>query len=134
MLRTKYRMQRVAAILMMFILSVHTVGQLGVVLWFQLNQRAIATRYCENRQRPALHCNGKCYLAKQLKKAGNDCSPEKKTSNGNELLCYIIPGQMQISAVAFLQACARYAHHQYCPMEGVTIAVFQPPPAHAIIA
>ncbi|MGI4832409.1 MAG: hypothetical protein ACRYFK_03010 [Janthinobacterium lividum] len=34
---------------------------------FALNQTAITTRYCVNKVRPALHCNGKCYFAKKLK-------------------------------------------------------------------
>lgn len=34
---------------------------------FALNRTAIAARYCVNKVRPALHCDGKCYFAKQLK-------------------------------------------------------------------
>jgi hypothetical protein len=52
----------------------------GWELWYQLNQQQIAKAYCENNARPAMHCNGKCYLAKQLKKiakADNDLSHKK---------------------------------------------------------
>ena len=35
---------------------------------FTLNQAAITARYCVNKARPSLHCDGKCYFAKQLKK------------------------------------------------------------------
>lgn len=37
-------------------------------LYFYQNQREIAAKRCENRSRPQLKCNGKCQLAKQLKK------------------------------------------------------------------
>lgn len=36
---------------------------------YELNKAEITARYCENKNRPELHCNGQCYLAKQLKKA-----------------------------------------------------------------
>ena len=35
------------------------------------NKEYIASVLCENRDKPALACNGKCYLEKQLKKANN---------------------------------------------------------------
>jgi uncharacterized protein YlzI (FlbEa/FlbD family) len=36
---------------------------------FYLNQKEIAAIECENKDRPEMNCNGKCYLAKQLEKA-----------------------------------------------------------------
>lgn len=35
------------------------------VLHYQWN-RAAYLRYCENRNKPELHCNGKCYLEKKI--------------------------------------------------------------------
>lgn len=36
---------------------------------FELNQQYIASTLCENRDKPEMHCNGKCYLTKKLKQA-----------------------------------------------------------------
>lgn len=36
-------------------------------VWFYNNQVELAAKYCVNKKKPMLHCNGKCYLAKQLK-------------------------------------------------------------------
>jgi hypothetical protein len=56
-----------------FLLIVLLLSKLGYSLtWqvhYELNKAEIAARYCENKNRPELHCNGQCYLAKQLKKA-----------------------------------------------------------------
>jgi hypothetical protein len=41
---------------------------LGWELWYKLDQTRIAKEKCENKDKPAMKCNGKCYLAKQLKK------------------------------------------------------------------
>lgn len=38
-------------------------------MWFQLNQEYVATELCENKEKEELHCEGKCYLKKQLEKA-----------------------------------------------------------------
>lgn len=43
--------------------------QLSVGYDFLINQEEIAQSYCENRDVPILRCNGKCYLAKLLKKS-----------------------------------------------------------------
>lgn len=37
----------------------------------------ITQKLCVNKNKPQLHCNGKCYLSKQLKKAAEN---EKKQS------------------------------------------------------
>lgn len=58
---------------------------MGVVVWFKANQDYIAKEFCENKDKPEMHCNGKCYLKKQLKKVddatqGNQQqSQDKKT-------------------------------------------------------
>lgn len=38
-----------------------------------------------------MHCNGKCYLKKQMKKAEDKSSKSSETKNGKqELVCYIL--------------------------------------------
>ena len=41
---------------------------LGWEVWYKIDQTRIAQEKCENKDKPAMKCNGKCYLAKQLKK------------------------------------------------------------------
>ncbi|QRR00061.1 hypothetical protein [Dyadobacter sandarakinus] len=45
-----------------------TFSQWGTIAYYQLNKEYIARVLCENRDKPQLHCNGHCYLAKKLKK------------------------------------------------------------------
>ncbi len=40
--------------------------ELGWEIYFVVNQDRIAAEKCVNREKPALKCNGKCYLARQL--------------------------------------------------------------------
>ncbi|WP_461065041.1 hypothetical protein [Spirosoma horti] len=44
-----------------------TVSQWGIIAHYQLNKAYIARVLCQNRDKPQLHCDGQCYLAKQLK-------------------------------------------------------------------
>lgn len=51
----------------------------GVVfqVHFYWNQKEITRLECENKDRPEMKCNGKCYLAKQLEKAENELQQKK---------------------------------------------------------
>lgn len=51
---------------------------------FQVYQKEIAIIECENKDRPEMHCNGKCYLAKQLKKIDDDLAKKKEEKNKTE--------------------------------------------------
>ncbi len=51
-----------------------------LVVDFAMNQATITARFCVNKTRPALHCDGKCYFAKQLKK-----QEERESKSANPL-------------------------------------------------
>ena len=53
------------------------IARLGWEIWFKVNQEQIIAEKCENKAIPMLHCNGKCYLSKQLEKL------EQKEQNHN---------------------------------------------------
>ena len=44
---------------------------------FYLNQQEITAMECENKNRPEMHCNGKCFLAKKLKLADEQLQTKK---------------------------------------------------------
>ena len=54
----------------------------GIIIFagFKLNQEYIASVLCENRDKPALQCKGKCYMTKKIKQA-----EEKEKSQGNDI-------------------------------------------------
>ncbi|WP_448698615.1 hypothetical protein ACFGVR_17345 [Mucilaginibacter sp. AW1-3] len=57
-----------AILLIVFTLSANF-STLFVFAGFEINKTAIASTLCENRSRPWMHCNGKCYLLKKIKQA-----------------------------------------------------------------
>jgi hypothetical protein len=52
----------------MLILPYQSVMKVGLFFWYQCNKESITNKYCENKSKPQLHCNGKCHLKKQLSK------------------------------------------------------------------
>lgn len=48
-----------------------------VLLHFLANRAYIVEHFCENKGKPQLHCDGKCYLHKQLKNA----EPSERDAN-----------------------------------------------------
>lgn len=65
-----------------FLLTVLLSKTIYSVFWqvnFHLNQKEIVRMECENKNRPELHCNGKCYLAKQLQKAEDQLDEKRKS-------------------------------------------------------
>ena|SRR2546428_2304212 len=70
--------------LISFLLIFATLSNGFTKLWvqagFEANRDYIAKYLCENRNKPSLHCNGKCYLMKKLKQADS-----QKQEKNNEL-------------------------------------------------
>lgn len=64
--------KRHIAFLMLFIISFKVLIVPFVYLDFELRKEYIVNNLCENRFTPQLHCNGKCYLAKQLQKVARE--------------------------------------------------------------
>jgi hypothetical protein len=54
--------------LLILLVLLQTFSREVLVVDYTLNQASITARFCVNRTRPQLHCDGKCYFAKQLKK------------------------------------------------------------------
>jgi len=49
-------------------------------IFYSLNYDFICKNFCENRAKPALKCNGKCFLKKELKKTAKEEKEKKAVS------------------------------------------------------
>jgi hypothetical protein len=70
--------RRIIALTLLLALLSSILSKLFVYAEFKSNQATIAATLCENRDRPELNCQGKCYLMKKLKAAEDK---EKKQEN-----------------------------------------------------
>ena len=60
------RVKFIAVSLFMFLLLTQTFSKWLMVAEYSMNKEYIAKNLCENRNKPALHCNGKCQLMKKM--------------------------------------------------------------------
>jgi hypothetical protein len=60
---------RAIAILLLFSSVSVNLSGLFVFAGFEMNESYIAKELCINKNKPALHCNGKCYLMNKLRQA-----------------------------------------------------------------
>ncbi|WP_370899407.1 hypothetical protein [Chryseobacterium gossypii] len=71
------------------------------VIDYVANYDYIVETLCINKSNPELHCNGKCYLSKELAKTDDPGSSPLKGKNGPQkvLDIYILPGIIKIDAL-----------------------------------
>ena len=62
-----YRLKKFVTILLLTTIFLQTFSSFVVQADYFFNKSFIAKVLCINREKPKMHCNGKCYLAKQLK-------------------------------------------------------------------
>ena len=105
-------------------------GKSALVLNYQINKKSIAATRCENRDKPEMRCDGKCYLSKQLKQAEEKESPVPNFNQLKELSPFITS---EIEFTLFnseLIALFDIPFHQVdSPIEACPGSVFQPPEA-----
>lgn len=66
------------------LLLIGFIGEIGrrsfTVLLYEINKTSITKQYCENKNRPQMHCNGRCFLRKQLLKLNDTTKIEAPAS------------------------------------------------------
>ncbi|MCC3160667.1 hypothetical protein LJ737_25740 [Hymenobacter sp. 15J16-1T3B] len=106
-------MRQAIAVLLLCSLSVHCAGRLGIVASWWLQRDYVARVLCINRDKPQLHCNGKCHLRKELKAAD---AREAKQQPGNHkqafqdivLACPAPAALLPAAPAWFAEAAPRY--------------------------
>jgi len=61
-------MSKVIAIFVFIGVLFQSFSKVLIIADYYLNEDYIARNFCENKDKPQLHCNGKCYLKKELNK------------------------------------------------------------------
>ena len=62
-------MQRFLAGFLCLLIMLQTFSRELQVLDYQAHKEQVTRLFCVNKDKPQLHCNGKCHLAKELRKA-----------------------------------------------------------------
>jgi hypothetical protein len=62
-------LKRIAVVLLIVSLIGSNFSRFFIYAGFELNHKYIAENLCINRDKPWLHCNGKCYFMRKIKEA-----------------------------------------------------------------
>ena len=73
------------ALLLLALISVKTLLVPVVYLDFEMRKDFIIQNLCENRFKPQMNCNGKCYLAKKLHKIAEDNATKETQKQGDSM-------------------------------------------------
>jgi len=74
---------RFTAIFLIVALVAVNFSRFFIYAGFELNKKYIATTLCENRDKPWLHCNGKCFFMKKIRQAQQDEKSNEQQSQKN---------------------------------------------------
>jgi len=119
-------LKRITAYLLIVSLVSANFSRLFIYAGFELNRGYIAATLCENRDKPQLHCNGKCYFMKKIKQAEQKENADSRASQKN------------LFQEAFYQQPAKFKFHsvllsvtqipnQRVHLPEQTRSIFQPP-------
>lgn len=80
-------MRQLIALFILAAFLAQTFSRTFIVADYYMNTTSFA-KNCENRQKPKMHCNGKCQMLKKLKQEDNkdQQNPDRKLENKNEVL------------------------------------------------
>ena len=73
-------------IALLFLMLMKTASMPLVLIDFAINQDFIARTFCENKAKPAMHCNGKCYMKKKLAQSSDNSEAPASHNNSRTLL------------------------------------------------
>lgn len=96
-----------------------------LVLNYEMNKNSIAEKYCVNKNKPQIHCQGKCHLVKQMKEEDEKESLPQSRTEKYEVQLFL---ESEEYSIAFLPASLRL-FTSYKEKKTITqvFSVFHPP-------
>lgn len=120
--------RRVISLFLLLAVVSANFSRLFVYAGFGINQKYIASNLCENRSKPWMHCNGRCYLMKKIKQAEEkEKSDERQTQKSLFQESYfVVSSEIKFYAQLLQVVVTPYRSNFQTPNFGV---IFRPPQA-----
>jgi hypothetical protein len=104
-----------------------TFSKCFIFLDYQLNKDFIAANLCENRDKPAMKCAGKCYLCKRLKKEDKKDQETPGRRLDNKLQSIPFRLGFELYQPDFTINIVKYPYFQEFVRNYFIISIFHPP-------
>jgi len=107
-----------------------TFNRVLIIAQYYANQEYIAKNICENRDKPKMHCNGKCHLKKQLAKEEKEQSPSPRSQKSEEVVT-LFSSHNLYTIIEHVNIATRKSYFTYNDMRTAFFlsSVFHPPSA-----
>ena len=119
---------RLLAFLLLTAMMSANLSRFFVYEGFELNRPYIAANLCVNKDKPWMHCNGKCYLAQKIKQTEEKEKKQERThqkNNHNEVLPIKLVNALFCRSIAI----GTYPNYPAKFPVGLSFSIFRPPPA-----
>ncbi|MDO1448201.1 hypothetical protein Q0590_18145 [Rhodocytophaga aerolata] len=120
-------MKRLVSISLIFSLVIQTFTSVSFLTFYQFNRSIITEVFCVNKDKPALQCEGKCFITKQLTK---DKQTQEQSTRGIETTAFhlFMPSSLIISLQPFTpESKAPIAFYTQQPLPSPFFSTFHPP-------
>jgi hypothetical protein len=101
-------------------------SRLFIFAGFELNRTYIANNLCENRDKPWMHCNGKCYFMKKIKQAEEKERSDERQSQKNLFQEAFISQRPAVQFYSQLLQVMQVPTNRIT-LPNVVLPIFQPP-------
>ena len=122
-----FSLKKALAILLTVSIIAQGMINLALCAYYEINKREIAEKLCINKNNPKMHCNGQCYLGKQMKKAEEN---EKRQSQSLREKDEVISIYTQHTTVSYIPSFSFVSYMGYYIDRAMTaphIVLDQPP-------
>jgi hypothetical protein len=112
--------------LLLFSLLTANCSSLFVYIGFEFNKQLIATEFCVNKDKPEMHCKGKCYLMKKLKQAQDKEQKQERQSLKTPIHDALINNPIRFERYAFAEVLLHIPFSTGMP-QSIKNSIFHPP-------
>ena len=101
-----------------------------IVAAYYANKDYIAKNLCENRDKPQMHCEGKCCLKKKLAKDSKEQTPSPRNQKSEQVvILFCIDTKFELKQPFFIAQAVSYFNHNELFTASFHHSVFHPPAA-----
>jgi hypothetical protein len=121
-------LKKIVAILAFIGILFQTCSQVLIIAQYYANKDYIAKNLCENRDKPMMHCDGKCCLKKKLAKQAKEQAPDPRNQK-SEQVTTLFYSNSKIEIAHFIPASVSKGYFNYNDLRTSSFhhSVFHPP-------
>ncbi|MGB4849250.1 MAG: hypothetical protein WBP41_15100 [Saprospiraceae bacterium] len=120
-------MKLIFSIFLSSVILLQSFSSLIILGGYELNKEYITRIFCKNKDKPVLHCNGKCYLENQLTEhQKKEQSPNSKAKEKHEILQFC-EKQFAFQFISFAHTSVHHSLYVNMPYDEISFSIFHPP-------